>query len=273
MGKRLSDAQVAGYHERGFVEAIDVLSPEEVRRFRADLQAFEASQGKPLDFPEKSKSYLLFDWADAIVHHPRVLDAVEDLIGPDILVYHSTMWIKEAQSDAFVLWHQDGAHFHLDPPLHVTAWVALSDATEQAGCMRMIPGSHKLGWLDHFDAPSKNNMIRRGQGLAGYPDDAGVAVPVLAGQMSLHHTQTIHSSGANRADDRRMGFGISFIPTSVRPTGHAIPSALLVRGEDRYGHFQQETRLSEALSPAARAAHKLGCDRFTALQNKGFKAA
>lgn len=273
MGKRLSEAQIAQYDRDGFVPAIDVLTPAEVARHRADLQAFEAAQGKPLDFPEKSKSYLLFDWADALVHHPAVLDAVEDLIGPDILVYHSTMWIKEAQSDAFVLWHQDGAHFHLDPALHVTAWVALSDASEQAGCMRMIPGSHRLGWLDHFDAPSKNNMIRRGQGLSGFADDAGVAVPVLAGQMSLHHTMTVHASGPNRASDRRMGYGISYIPASVRPTGHAIPGALLVRGEDRFGHFQPETRLAKALTQEARAAHMLGCDRFAALQNKGFAPA
>ncbi len=273
MGKLLSAAQIARYHAEGLVPAVDVLSPAEVARYRADLQAFEAAQGKPLDFPEKSKSYLLFDWADAIVHHKAVLDAVEDLIGPDILVYHSTMWIKEAQSDAFVLWHQDGAHFHLDPAHHVTAWVALSDATEQAGCMRMIPGSHTGPWLEHFDAPSKNNMIRRGQGLDGIPEDAGIAVPVLAGQMSLHNTKTIHASGPNRAADRRMGYGISYIPTSVRPTGPAVPSALLVRGEDRFGHFQPETRLRTALDAEARAAHELACARFTALQNKGFRAA
>lgn len=265
MGKLLSAAQVADYERNGFVPAVDVLTRDEVRRYRAELEARE--NGTPMGFPDKSKSYLKYGWADAMVHHPKVLDAVEDLIGPDILVYHSTMWIKEAGSPAYVLWHQDGAYFFLDPAEHVTAWVALSDATEAAGCMRMIPGSHRLGWLEHFDAPGPNNMIRRGQGVSGYADDAGVPVPVLAGQMSLHHTQTLHASFGNRSADRRMGFGISYIPTRVRPTGGVVPSALLVRGEDRFGHFVAETRLG------GEAAHLAACDRFTALQHAGFAKA
>ena len=120
---------------------------------RADLEYWESRQGHPLDFPEKSKSYLLYRWADALVHHPRVLDAVEDVIGPDILVYHSTMWIKEAHTPAYVRWHQDGAYFFLDPLEHVTAWVALSEASEQAGCMRVVPGTHRLPMIEHDDKP------------------------------------------------------------------------------------------------------------------------
>lgn len=267
----LSQAQIEAYHRDGFLPAVDVFSAAEAARYRAQLEAHEA--GTPMAFPQKSKSYLLYEWADAIVHHPRVLDAVADLIGPDILVYHATMWIKEPASPAYVLWHQDGAYFHLDPAEHVTAWVALSDATEAAGCMRMIPGSHRLGWLEHFDAPGPNNMIRRGQGVAGYADDAGVAVPVLAGQMSLHHTQLLHASFANRSADRRMGFGISYIPTRVRPTGAVVPSALLVRGTDRFGHFLPETRFAGTTDAAARAAHQAACDRFTALQHAGFAKA
>jgi hypothetical protein len=87
-----------------------------------DLEYWERQQGHPLDYPEKSKSYLLYRWADTLVHHPKVLDAVEDIIGPDILVYHSTMWIKEARTPAYVRWHQDGAYFFLDPLEHVTGW-------------------------------------------------------------------------------------------------------------------------------------------------------
>jgi len=275
MPKILSDALVKMYRAQGFTSAVDALAPEETRRYRAELEAWEASMGHTLDFPEKSKSYLLFDWADAIVHHPKVLDAVEDLIGPDILVYHSTMWIKEAQSPSYVLWHQDGAHFYLDPPRHVTAWVALSDATVEAGCMHMIPGTHTRGWLEHYDAPHGHNMIRRGQGLRGFEDQTGIPVPVLAGQLSLHHTMTVHSSGANNSGDRRMGFGISFIPTDVRPTGRATPSALLVRGQDRYSHFLPEQRLRPGteMSEAAVAAHRHANALFRSLQDAGFARA
>ncbi len=270
MGKVLSEAEIAGYARDGFVPAVGVLTPEEVRRYRADLERHEG--GVPMGFPQKSKSYLLYEWADAIVHHPKVLDAVEDVIGPDILAYHATMWIKEAGAPSYVLWHQDGAYFHLDPAEHVTAWVALSDATEQAGCMRMIPGSHRLPWLEHVDAPGPNNMIRRGQGVPGYADDAGVAVPVLAGQMSLHHTKLLHASFGNYSADRRMGFGISYIPTRVRPTGPVVPSALLVRGEDKFGHFVPETRFAGVTDDAAVKAHLAACELFTSLQNAGFKA-
>lgn len=122
-------------------------------------------------FPEKAKSYLLYDWADAIVHHPAVLDAVEDLIGENILCFHSTLWIKEARQPAYVLWHQDGKYFDLDPPLRVTAWVALSDASVAAGAVEVLPGTQKVGPLDHRDEPSPLNLIRCGQSIFGRSDE------------------------------------------------------------------------------------------------------
>lgn len=272
MPKALTPAQVELYRTQGYSTAIAVLSPEEARRHRAALEAWERKVGHPLDFPEKSKSYLLFDWADALVHHPRVLDAVEDVIGPNILVYHSTMWIKEARTPAYVLWHQDSTYFYLEPQEHVTAWVALSDSSEQSGCVRVIPGSHLMGQLPHFDAPSEMNMIRRGQGVAGFDDHAGVALPLRAGELTLHNTRTVHASGPNDSDDRRMGLGISFIPTHVRPVGSLKPSALLVRGVDDHEHFLPEERLHQELSSEALGAHGEACERFVALQNSGFAA-
>src|SRR5690606_23406032 len=137
-------------------------------------------------------------------------------------------------ADAFTLWHQDDAYFFLDPPEQVTAWVALSEASELAGCMRMIPGSHCEGLIEHTEKPSPGNIIRRGRAIHDrFSDDDGVTVPVRAGEMSLHNTHTIHSSGPNRSDDRRIGLGISYIPAHVRPTTEARSSALLVRGVDR----------------------------------------
>lgn len=257
MAKKLSQEQIDRYRADGFVAPIPVLTREEVGRYRAGLEDFEARSGHALDFPERSKPYLLFGWADAIVHHPAVLDAVEDLIGPDILCYHLTMHIKEPDTDAIIIWHQDDDYFKLDPAEHVTAWVALSDASEQAGCMRMVPGAHAQGLLAHGEDPQPNHLIRRGKGIFGrFAEDDGVAVPVPAGSMSLHHTHTPHCSGPNRGDDRRIGVGISYIPAHVRPTTSPVSSALLVRGEDRYGHFHAEERLTAPESPAARAAHE-----------------
>ena len=274
MPKRLSEAQVAHYREHGFVFPVDVLSLEEARRARAGLEAWERQSGAPLAYPEKSAAYLLFDWADAIAFHPAVLDAVEDLIGPDILVYHSTIFVKEANTPSFVHWHQDGAYFFLDPPEQVTAWIALSEASVRAGCMRVIPGSHRGDWLAHSDDPSPDNLIPRGQGVLGRhgPGD-GVLMPLTTGQMSLHHTKALHASGPNGNDDRRIGVNISYIPAHVRPRGTPRPGALLARGQDRFGHFVPETRLQGHLSPAARAAHGEHCRLFRARQDAGFPGA
>ena len=273
MPKHLKVDQVAAYERDGFVFPIDVLSPAEVSELRGELEAWERERGAPIDFPEKSKSYLLFDWADRLVHHPKILDAVEDVIGPDILVYHSTLFLKEAHTPAFVRWHQDSTYFYLEPHLHITAWVALSDATVQAGCMQMLPGSHRWGAFEHDDQPGPHNMIRRGQGISERFDKAqGVFTPVMAGQMSLHHTDVVHASGANDSDDRRIGLAISYIPAHVRPIGAVRPSALCVRGRD-HGHFLPEQRLTQALSPQAFDAHREALARFRALQDAGFQVS
>jgi non-haem Fe2+, alpha-ketoglutarate-dependent halogenase len=271
--RRLSPEQVAQYERDGFLHPIPVLSPDEVHRLRSELEAWEYSRGAPIDFPEKSKSYLLFDWADQLVHHPAILDAVEDVIGPDILVYHSTLFLKEARTGAFVRWHQDSAYFYLEPHLHVTAWVALSDASELAGCMRALPGSHRWGNIPHDDQPGALNMIRRGQGISQRFDaETGVAMPVAAGEMSLHHTDLVHASGANHSDDRRIGYAISYIPAHVRPVGAVRPHALCVRGRD-HGHFIAERRLQEALSPQDQNQHRKALAAFRALQDAGFAQA
>jgi len=273
MTRLLTATQVAAYERDGYVFPVDVLSASEVSGLRGELQAWEAAQGGPIDFPEKSKSYLLFKWADQLVHHPRVLDAVEDLIGPDILVYHSTLFLKEAHTEAHVRWHQDSTYFYLEPHEHVTAWVALSDATVLAGCMRALPGSHRWGAFEHDDRPGPDNMIRRGQGISErFDHETGSFMPVLAGQMSLHHTDLVHASGPNHGNDRRIGFAISYIPAHVRPTGRVQPSALCVRGRD-HGHFVPEQRLDRPLSGEARQAHTDALARFRSLQDTGFAPA
>ncbi len=272
MPKLLSEAQRQAYERDGFVFPVDVLSASEVYAHRQELEAWEQARGAAIDFPEKSKSYLLFNWADQLVHHPRILDAVEDLIGPDILVYHSTLFLKEAHTPAFVRWHQDSTYFYLQPHLHVTAWVALSEASVQAGCMQALPGSHRWGAFEHDDKPEPMNMIRRGQGISSRFDQAqGQFMPVGAGQMSLHHTDLVHASGGNDSDDRRIGYAISYIPAHVRPVGAVRPSALCVRGRS-HGHFVEEERLRGPLSSQAQDSHSRALALFRSLQDAGFQA-
>lgn len=273
MTRLLTPEQVEGYGRDGFVFPIDVLSAEEVRTFRGELEAWEQGRGAPIDFPEKSKSYLLFDWADQLVHHPKVLNAVQDLIGPDILVYHSTLFLKEAHTPAYVRWHQDSPYFYLEPHEHVTAWVALSDASVEAGCMRVLPGSHRWGIFEHDDKPAPMNMIKRGQGISDrFDHETGTFMPVKPGQISLHHTDLVHASGSNDSDDRRIGYAISYIPAHVQPSGDIRPSALCVRGRD-HGHFVPEQRLREPLSDEARRLHAQALALFRSRQDAGFSPA
>ncbi len=273
MPKRLTEDQVRSYRDAGFCFPVPVLSQEEARACRGDLERYEAEIGQPLDFPEKSKPHLLFDWADKVAHHPAVLDAVEDLIGPDILLYHITLWTKEAGAPSYVLWHQDGAYFFLEPAEQVTAWVALSDAPVAAGCMHVLPGTHKGEWLPHFDDEGPHNMIKRGQGVRGLEGETGIAMPLKAGEMSMHHTKLVHASGGNDHHDRRIGVGLSYIPAHVAPYSEPQPTALLVRGRDHYRNFIPETRLQAPETAEARAAHKEAVARFRARQDAGSKIA
>ncbi len=270
MPKVLSADAVRQYQEQGYYSPIPVLSPDEVARYRAELERHEAAIGHPLDFPEKSKSYLLFEWADALVHHPAILDAVEDVIGEDILVYHTTTWIKEPGTPAYVRWHQDGKYFFLEPALHVTAWVALSDANVESGCVHVLPGSHKWGEFEHEDDLGQWNMIKRGQGIPDrFDDETGVPMELKAGEMSLHHTNLVHCSRGNDGPDRRIGLGISYIPASVRQYGEPRATALLVRGQATPGAFEMEQRLDHEMSAKAQAAHAHSVGRFRARQDAG----
>jgi phytanoyl-CoA dioxygenase PhyH len=267
MALALSGELVARYHEDGFVCPVPALSPTEVRDCRARLEAFEASQGQSLGrLPGqlRAKTHLLLPWLDGIVRHPAVLAAVEDLIGPDLLVYHLTMWIKEPGDDAFVSWHQDGTYFGLDPAdQHVTAWVALTDSVPETGCVMALPGSHRLGQLPHTTQRVAANLLSNGQ-QAVAEVDAARAVPLVvrAGEFSLHHTHLLHSSAPNRGCDRRIGIGVSYIPTRVRHVGPARLTASLVRGEDRHRHFDPEPRPRADFDDAARAVHAQACARF-----------
>ena len=256
MAKKLTEAQIASYERDGYICPVDAFSTEQARTWRAQLEAFERAEGQKMTRGHNFKPHLLFPWVDEIVHSPEVLDAVEDLIGPDIRLFHLTVWPKDAGSGAYVSWHQDATYFALDPVCHVTAWVALTDAPVEAGCMEVVPGSHKLGQLRHAEMQDPENLLSRGQELAVDVDRSKTAfMPVKAGQFSLHHTHLVHNSRPNRSNDRRIGLGISYIPTHARCTAANRVTAMLVRGTDTYGNFDDERRPVADAGPEERAFH------------------
>jgi ectoine hydroxylase-related dioxygenase (phytanoyl-CoA dioxygenase family) len=255
MSKLLSDAAVAAYRRDGYYSPVRVMSAEDARGFRSALQAHEAHAGEPLQGKWRHKTHLLFTWADELVHHPKIVDAVEDVIGPDILCWTTNFFIKEAANPGFISWHQDSTYWGLDPHDVITAWVALTRSDLVSGCMKVIPGTHAGDQLSHIDTFHKDNLLSRGQEIA-VDVDANQAVPILLepGEMSLHHIKLVHGSEPNRDQDRRIGFAIRYIPTYVRQT-KIRDSATLVRGTDRYGHFDHEPRPQADIDQAALGAH------------------
>lgn len=249
--KSLSAPQVDAFSRLGYHAPVKVLSPVEAVEYRRRLEAFEAAMGGPLAGTYRHKSHLLFTWLDALVRHPAVLDAVEDVLGsPDLMVWNTNFFIKEANDPAFVSWHQDSTYWGLSHSDIVTAWIALSDSTIESGALRVVPGTHVRDQLPHRDTQNKDNLLSRGQEVMVEVDEADtVSLPLRAGEASLHHVRLVHGSEPNRSPDRRIGFAVRYIPTYVRQIAGSRDSALLVRGEDRFGNFEPETPPRVDLEP------------------------
>jgi chlorinating enzyme len=252
---RLAPSAIERYRRDGFYFPVPVLTRAEAFGFRRRLEAVEAEHGGALRGELRHKPHLLFTWLADLVRHPAILDAVEDVLGPNLLMWSSSFFIKEARDPAYVSWHQDATYWGLSSPDVVTAWVAFTDATVENGAMRMVPGSHDKQ-LEHRDTFAPNNLLSRGQEIAVQVDEArGVDVLLRAGEMSLHHVRMVHGSPANWSDDRRIGFAIRYIPTYVRQIAGEGDSAMLVRGVDEYHHFAPESPPAADLAPEARAHH------------------
>ncbi len=264
----MDPAVISKFHDEGYLFPFQAFSAGTAASYRAEVERTCADTAGPAaaaagTVSYRVKPYLLFRWAASLVREPAILDAVEALIGPDILVFHTTMWWKTRGSASRVPWHQDGTYFGLSPHRHVTAWVALSPSNPQTGCVRVISGSHRAGQMPHVDHRDPTLMLSRGQTLIADVDDTS-AIPIVLspGEFSLHHTMAVHASDPNTGDDDRIGIGISYIPTCVRHVGPTRLSATLVRGYDHHGHFDLEPRPAADLDPAAIAVHRDSDARF-----------
>ena len=257
MPKILSARAIEQYQQDGYWFPLRVLDDEQVAANRSKLTAFEKAQGKPLAGAQRSKSHLLFKWVDELMRNDGILDAVEDLIGPDLLCWNTLFWIKEPGSTSFVSWHQDLRYWGLDTHDLVSVWLALSPATLESGCMRVLPGSHKKELLPHKDQYAEDNLLTRGQEIAvSVDEEQTVAMPLKPGEVSLHNVRLAHASGPNQSDDRRIGLSLHYMPTRTKQTVSEWDSAALVRGEDRFGHFKHAPRPTKDFDPAAVEFHQ-----------------
>lgn len=256
MLKVLSEDAAAHYQREGYFFPIPILSENEVADLRGRLEAFEAEQGRPIEGSHRNKSHLLFKWLDDLMRDSRILDAVEDLIGPDILCWNTIFWIKEARSPSFVSWHQDLNYWGLDAKDLVSAWLALSPALLENGCMRVLPGSHVSEMLPHVDSFHADNMLTRGQEIAVEVDESRTAAMALRpGEMSIHNVCIAHASGPNASDDRRIGVSLHYMPTRSRQMVGDWDSAALVRGTDSFRHFAPTPIPTCDMDPEAVAFH------------------
>jgi len=236
MGKCLSDRQVEKFHNDGFLSPINVFSINEASELKDKLEDAEKIWPEAFSASARNNAHLNFEFLDSIVHNKNLLDAVEDILGPNILAYASTLFIKEPRDPGFVSWHQDGKYMGLSENIGITAWVALSEANGESGCMSMIPGSHEK-MLAHKDTFGKDNILTRGQEVQNVDAGKAVETPLRPGQASFHCPTVIHGSQPNRSEHRRIGFAIqTYIPTNVKSI-HDRASAQLVRGIDTFGHF------------------------------------
>ncbi len=262
----LTQAQIESYRRDGYLFPFPALSADELAASNAGLARYEQWLGRPVNQADRrwrSASYVMLPWVDALVTHPRVLDVVEDVIGPDILVYTATWFIKEGNSPAFTAWHQDATYFGLTPHEHVTAWIALSDAGAEAGCMEVASSQGSPLQMRHAALNLPNSINGGGQAIVDRIDDSKTATMALdAGSFSLHHTLCRHRSPPNRASHRRVGIGISYIPAHCRLTGSVRMCARLVRGRDTGGNFDPIPAPEGELHPAALERHERVYGRY-----------
>ena len=241
MTHSLDSTQVEHYRRHGYVFPVPALAAAEAAGIRAIIENFEQCSGLAAGHVIRNKGHLKLTGLYELIFHQRVLDAVESVLGPDILCWGSSLFVKEANDPGFVAWHQDAYYWGLEPDDVVSAWIALYPSTVENGAMRVIPGSQRLPPLSHRKSAAESaNMLFTHEELAGDVDESkAVDITLAQGDMSLHHVKILHGSPPNRSPGRRMGYAIRYVAPHVKQRGD-MNSATLVRGADRYGYFARD---------------------------------
>ncbi|MDA0831027.1 MAG: phytanoyl-CoA dioxygenase family protein [Proteobacteria bacterium] len=237
----MSQAQLSRYQKDGFLSPMKVFSEKKAGLLRSQLEEYESVYGSVMKTPYRNKPHLIFPWVAEVIRDSKVLDIVESVLGPNLLVWGTNFFIKEPNDGTFISWHQDSTYWGLSRPDVLTIWIALSPSRRTNGAMKMISGSHKLEQLPHTDTFEAGNLLTRGQKIDHQVADEDVAwIELEPGQASVHHVRIIHGSEPNTGPDRRIGLAIRFIPTDLTQVNGIKDYATLVRGHDEYNHFEHE---------------------------------
>ena len=256
----LSPAAIESFHENGFYFPVQMLSAAEVREVRAQIEAFERDHpdaiGK-LDF----KSNLLFPWIDRLIRKPSVTGAFGSVLGPNILCHGVVFRNKAADGKIFVSWHQDTTYIHITP-LFVTCYIAITPASVESGCLRIVPGSHKWGQLPHKERYDPNSMLPRAHYIATeFDNTAAVDIELQPGEAVLSHYGVVHGSAPNTSLERRMAMLVDCIATTAVKDG-VRESAMLIHGVDEVGHFDHEPPPREDYGATEIEAHRVAVEKI-----------
>lgn len=246
----LSEAQVEHYRTHGWIAPLDLMSQAEAAELLGLLEAAEQAHPAELHAEHRNNAHLAFPFLGDLAVDRRIIEAVEPLVGVDLCLSSTVLFIKEPDSAAFVSWHQDAFYMGLEPDNFVTAWVALTASTSDNGCVAVLPGTHK-GRAGHHDTFGEDNILTRGQTVTEVDESAAVDLELRPGQMSLHHPWLVHGSRPNRTANRRVGIAMqSYLGADVRPVGgdyYVVP----VQGAAPHESFISAPLPAAAVDPAA----------------------
>ena len=264
----LTDAQVAHYRQHGWVAPVDVMGEDEAAELLRLLEKAESGFPMELNAEHRNNAHLAFPFLADLALDARIVDHAESLIGPDISLSSTVLFIKEPGSSSFVSWHQDAFYLGLAPDNFVTAWIALTPSARESGCVSVIPGSHESR-IEHNDTFGEDNILTRGQTVAGVNEASAVDLVLRPGQMSLHHPWLVHGSQPNRTDHRRVGVALQgFLGADVRPT-RGEHHVLAVRGAPPHTSFVTVPAPVAELDPAAVTARAAANDALAAVLYDG----
>ena len=272
MPRVLTKLQIEQYHDQGFISPIRVISEQEALSIKDELEQVEKEFPEEINSESRNNLHLSFAFLDALAHNKIIVDAIEDLIGPDISLWASVMFIKEPSSKQYVSWHQDATYMGLDSLDFPTPWIALSPSNIETGCMTMIAGSHKTKIQNHEDTFAENNILTRGQVIQDVDESKAVDLILRPGEMSIHHGAVIHGSQPNKSNQRRIGFSLqSYMPNNVKQiVGRNLWTH--VRGQKRQdddGMLLDRPRFN--MDPNTVAQRKIANENLSEILYKGAK--
>tara|TARA_B100001057_G_scaffold15921_1_gene15042 strand:+ start:218 stop:1045 length:828 start_codon:yes stop_codon:yes gene_type:complete len=234
----LTTKQLSHYNNKGYISPINALSFPEAKEIRDEIEKIEKDWPDAFKGINRNYIHLISPIFNKVCLNKNILDAVESIIGRNILICGTTLFIKNPDQKGFVSYHQDAKYIGLEPHNWVTVWLAVTDSNEQNGCMRMLPGSHKENLKSHEQKFDENNLLTRGQTITDIPLEKTEPIILESGQVSLHHPTIVHGSGLNKSNDRRIGFVIqSYIGTNVKQMIGKM-YVQKARGQDKYKYHK-----------------------------------